>query len=98
MPADHQSSSTAVHSGGLTQRLRPLARRIMWRVARPYARQRGRQAELESSLARLRSDFEHVSRRQTEQIERLEDVTRELILTAETLRREIRSRRVGGEH
>jgi hypothetical protein len=97
MPVDHESTSTAVPANGLAQRLRPLARRVIWRVARPYARRRRHQAEVEGSLARLRSDFEHVSERHSEQIERLEDVTRELILTAETLRRELETRRADGE-
>jgi hypothetical protein len=97
MPLDHESNSAAVLPDGLRQRLRPLARRVMWRAARPYARRRARAADLEGSLARLQSDFDHVSKRHTEQIERLEDVTRELILTAESLRREIHARQVDGE-
>jgi hypothetical protein len=97
MPVDHESTSTAVLPDGLRQRVRPLARAVIWRVARPYARRRAREAELESSLARLQNDFKHVSERHAEQIERLEDVTRELILTAESLRREIHARRADGE-
>jgi hypothetical protein len=40
-----------------------------------------------ATLARLEADFEHVCGRHTEQIERLEDLVRELVLTAESLRR-----------
>jgi alanyl-tRNA synthetase len=40
-----------------------------------------------ASLERLQVDFEHVRERHTEQIERLEDLVRELVLTAESLRR-----------
>jgi hypothetical protein len=68
-------------------RLRGLARRGAWRFARPYARRRARESAAEDALARLQADFEHVSRRHTEQIERLEDLVRELVLTVESLRR-----------
>ncbi|HWY19316.1 MAG TPA: hypothetical protein VNY27_11465 [Solirubrobacteraceae bacterium] len=53
----------------------------------PYARYRARQAAAAAALARLQDDFEHVRKRHTEQIERLEDLVRELVLTAEALRR-----------
>jgi hypothetical protein len=39
------------------------------------------------ALGRLEADFEHLRERHTEQIERLEELVRELILTAESLRR-----------
>jgi hypothetical protein len=39
------------------------------------------------AIARLEADFEHLRERHTEQIERLEELVRELILTAESLRR-----------
>jgi alanyl-tRNA synthetase len=45
-----------------------------------------------TKLQRLQDDFEHVSKRHAEQIERLEDLTRELVRTAESLRREVASR------
>jgi hypothetical protein len=53
----------------------------------PYARYRTRQAAAAATLARLQDDFEHVRKRHTEQIERLEDLVRELVLTAEAMRR-----------
>ena len=40
-----------------------------------------------AALARLEADFEHVRERHTEQIERLEELVRELVITAESLRR-----------
>jgi hypothetical protein len=39
-------------------------------------------------VARLEAEFEQLRKRHTEQIERLEDLVRELVLTAETLRRD----------
>jgi hypothetical protein len=39
------------------------------------------------TLGRLEADFEHLRERHTEQIERLEELVRDLILTAESLRR-----------
>jgi uncharacterized protein involved in exopolysaccharide biosynthesis len=93
MTVDHESTPTAIAPNGLRGRLHPLARRVLWRVARPYAQLRAREAEIETSLAHLQSD----SKRHTEQIARLEDITRELILTAESLRRAVRARRVDGD-
>src|SRR5437016_8275234 len=68
-------------------RLRGIARRVLWLVARPYARRRLREAEMASALAQLEADLERVRVRHSEQIERLEDIARELVLTAESLRR-----------
>jgi hypothetical protein len=42
-----------------------------------------------AAVERLEVDLERLRERHTEQIERLEDLVRELVLTAETLRREI---------
>ncbi|MHB8234163.1 MAG: hypothetical protein ACYDHT_05855 [Solirubrobacteraceae bacterium] len=67
---------------------RQLARRALWRLAPGYARRRG----LPAAVARLQADFDHVSKRHTEQIERLEDLARELVATSESLRREIARR------
>jgi 2-polyprenyl-3-methyl-5-hydroxy-6-metoxy-1,4-benzoquinol methylase len=67
--------------------LRLLARRVMWRVAPPYARRRAARVELLTRLGRLESGLGYVRERHDEQIERLEDLARELILTAESLRR-----------
>jgi 2-polyprenyl-3-methyl-5-hydroxy-6-metoxy-1,4-benzoquinol methylase len=71
------------------QRLRPLARRVLWTVARPYARRRARRAESIARLGRVESTLEHLGERQGEQIERLEDLVRELVVTAESLRRSV---------
>jgi len=70
---------------GSRQRLRSVARKGLWRWARPYARRRARRAEAVSKLARLESVVE----RQSEQVERLEDLVREIVLSVESLRREI---------
>ena len=86
MTADDQTTP-AVQAAQPLPRPRAIARRVLWRVARPYARRRGREAELAAALGRLEADFEHVRERHTEQIERLEELVRELILTAESLRR-----------
>jgi len=61
----------------------------MRRAFPSYARYSARQASTAATIARLEQDFEHIRKRHTEQIERLEDLVRELILTAEALRREI---------
>jgi SAM-dependent methyltransferase len=71
----------------LRRRLRPLARRVLWRAAPGYARRRAARAQAPARLARLEAELEHIDERHGEQIERLEDVARELILTAESLRR-----------
>jgi len=78
------------------RRVRDLARRALWAAAPAYARRRGREAEMEAALGRLEADFEHVRERHTEQIERLEELVRELILTAESLRRSTPSREERG--
>jgi hypothetical protein len=74
------------------RRARELARRAMWRLAPAYARRRARNATAATTLQRLQDDLERVNKRHTEQIERLEDLTRELVLTVEVLRREIAER------
>lgn len=66
-------------------------------MARPYARRRAREAQVTATLARLQAELEHVSERHTEQIERLEELVRELVLTAEALRRRVSPREDGGE-
>ena len=88
---DQMNAHTGVarHPAGVRGRSRELARRALWRMAPAYARRRSRKAELAGALARLQADFEHVSKRHSEQIERLEDLAAELVLTAESLRREI---------
>jgi hypothetical protein len=79
----------------LRGRLRGLARRTLPRIAPSYARHRARQIELAATVARLQADFEHVRERHTEQIERLEDLSRELVLAVESLRRDIAQRERG---
>ncbi len=54
-----------------------------------YLRQRAREAELATSVGRMQSEVEHIGTRHAEQIERLEDLARELIATAEALRRRV---------
>lgn len=84
--------SVAGPLGGARRRSRELARRALWRLAPAYARRRSRKAGLAAAVARLEADFEHVSKRHSEQIERLEDLAAELVRTAESLRREIAER------
>jgi hypothetical protein len=74
---------------GARARARYLARKTMWRVAPAYGRRRARKVGMATALARLETDFEHVRKRHGEQIERLEDLARELVLAVESLRREI---------
>jgi hypothetical protein len=78
-------------AGPLTgrRRVRELARRALWRVAPAYARRRSARIATASAVERLQAEFEQLRKRHTEQIERLEDLVRELVLTAETLRREV---------
>jgi hypothetical protein len=71
---------------------REFARRALWRFAPAYARRRSGKAALAATVRRLEADFEHVSKRHGEQIERLEELARELVATAESLRREIARR------
>jgi hypothetical protein len=77
-------------AGALTgrRRARELARRALWRIAPAYARRRSGRIATASALERLQAEFEQLRKRHTEQIERLEDLVRELVLTAETLRRD----------
>ncbi len=71
---------------------RELARRTLWRLAPAYARRRSSRSALAATVRRLEADFQHVSKRHGEQIERLEELARELVATAESLRREIAAR------
>ena len=93
MTADDQmTAQSAGTRDAARRRSRELARRAMWRLAPAYARRRARRAATATTLQRLQDDVEHVSKRHTEQIERLEDLTRELVLTVEILRRQIAER------
>ena len=92
MPADDQTRLATRLAQPLRrsrQRLRSVARRGLRRVARPYARRRSRRADTVARLGRVETELEHVGERHSEQIERLEDLVRELVLTAEALRREL---------
>jgi SAM-dependent methyltransferase len=71
----------------LRQRVRPLARALLWRLAPGYARRRAARGEALVRLGRVEGELDHVRERAAEQIARLEDLARELILTAEVLRR-----------
>jgi hypothetical protein len=93
MTADDQmTANIAIGPRDVARRSRELARRALWRFAPAYARRRARRATAATTLQRVRDDLEHVSKRHTEQIERLEDLTRELVLAVEVLRREIAER------
>jgi hypothetical protein len=90
MTADDQTTPAvpgAQQSRRSSRRLREIARRAVWRIAPAYGRHRTRVAEMAAALARLEADFEHVRERHAEQIQRLEDLVRELVLAAESLRR-----------
>jgi hypothetical protein len=98
MTADDQTRPAmpiAQSPRGPRRRLREFARRALPRVAPSYARHRARAIELEATVRRMEADFEHVRERHTEQIERLEDLVRELVLTAESLRRRLAQRQQG---
>jgi hypothetical protein len=68
---------------------RELARRAIWRFAPAYAKRRVRNASESDRLRRLEQELERVGERHSEQIDRLEDLTRELVLSVASLRREI---------
>ncbi|HXN38646.1 MAG TPA: hypothetical protein VN892_11440 [Solirubrobacteraceae bacterium] len=87
-----QGSSGARILARLRDRLWTAASRILLRTAPLYARHRAGQAEMAGALARLQAEFEHVRERHDEQIERLEEMARELVLAVESLRREISKR------
>jgi glucose-6-phosphate-specific signal transduction histidine kinase len=62
---------------------------LLLRAFPPYARYSARQASTAAALERLQRDVKHVRERHTEQIDRLEDLARELVATAESLRRDL---------
>lgn len=68
---------------------RGLLRRAVLRLIYPFAHhQREVDGEIVGALRGQEAELEHVAERHTEQIERLEDLVRELILTAEQLRKD----------
>jgi SAM-dependent methyltransferase len=69
--------------------LRRVARGVLWRLAPAYARRRAGRADLVARLGRLEAELQRVGERHDEQIERLEDLVRELVLTAESQRRSV---------
>lgn len=66
---------------------REIARRAIWRFAPAYARRRVRTASQRERLQRLEAELERVSERHSEQIDRLEDLARELVLSIASLQR-----------
>lgn len=70
-------------------RLGGRARGLMRRAVPPYARYSARQASMVAAIAALEGDLEHLRKRHSEQIERLETLAGELVLAAEALRRDI---------
>jgi hypothetical protein len=74
-------------SGSASARARDLARRAMWRFAPAYARRRVQRASERERLQRLEAELERVSERHSEQIDRLEDLARELVLSIASLQR-----------
>jgi 2-polyprenyl-3-methyl-5-hydroxy-6-metoxy-1,4-benzoquinol methylase len=78
----------AVPTDSLRARIRARVRRVLLRAARPHARyQREVDQAIVTALQQLESEVARVGERHTEQIERLEDLARELVQTAESLRR-----------
>lgn len=96
----HDQPTPATPVAQLLQRsrngLRATARGALWRLARPYARRRAREVQMAATIDRLEADLEHVRQRHTEQIDRLEELVRELILTAESVRRSAAAREAHG--
>jgi SAM-dependent methyltransferase len=69
-------------------RLRNAVRRGLLRAMRPFTHhQHELDAEIVAALRHQQTELEHVGERHAEQIERLEQLARELIRTAESLRR-----------
>jgi 2-polyprenyl-3-methyl-5-hydroxy-6-metoxy-1,4-benzoquinol methylase len=90
MTADDQTIKAAAPQGRLREsrrRLRAIAHRGLRRIARPYARLGAADASLAAAQAGMDAKLEHLATRHGEQIERLEDLVCELVMTAETLRR-----------
>jgi molecular chaperone GrpE (heat shock protein) len=79
-------------SNRLRDRLRTTAAVSLLRAVPALARYRAQRAEMAGAIARLQAEFEHVRERHDEQIERLEDLSRELVLAIEALRRDIAKR------
>ncbi|HTA96341.1 MAG TPA: class I SAM-dependent methyltransferase [Solirubrobacteraceae bacterium] len=68
---------------------RGLLRRVVLRLIHPFTHhQREVDGEIVGALRQQEAELEHLAERHSEQIERLEDLARELILTAEQLRKD----------
>ena len=89
MTVDDQTTPATRLVPAVRVRLRSLLRTLARRYAGPYVRQRAREAEMAGSVGRLQAEVKHIGTRHTEQIERLEDLARELVATAEALRRRV---------
>lgn len=91
MSTDRQKIPQALRPPAIARLLRggvrPLAHRALWRLAPAYAARRAARAGLPAALARVQGEVEHLGERHEEQLERLEDLARELILAVESLRR-----------
>lgn len=69
--------------------LRGLLRSVVLRLIHPFTHhQRAVDGELVGALRQQEAELKHLAERHSEQIERLEDLARELILTAEQLRKD----------
>jgi 2-polyprenyl-3-methyl-5-hydroxy-6-metoxy-1,4-benzoquinol methylase len=72
----------------LRNRIRARLRGLLLRAVRPHARyQREVDQAIVAALAYLEAELAQIRERHTEQIDRLEDLARELVQTAESLRR-----------
>jgi hypothetical protein len=69
----------------------------MWRFAPAYARRRARAASEADRLRLVELELKRVSERHTEQIDRLEDLARELVLSVASLRRAARHEPAEGD-
>jgi hypothetical protein len=95
MTVEEHTRHTAAHP--LRVHIAAIARKALPRVAPSYARYRVRRAEMAATIGRLEADCAHVRERHTEQIERLEDLVRELVVAVESLRRSQAARDGDGE-
>jgi hypothetical protein len=93
MTAEDSTTTTtgagAAVSASARSPTRELVRRAMWRFAPAYGRRRVRQASERDRLRRLELEFERVSERHAEQIDRLEDLARDLVGSVASLRRDL---------
>ncbi len=82
-----QASRPAGASRSLYSRVRPFVRGLLWRAAPGYAGRRSARLQALTRLAGVEAELNRLGERHGEQIELLEDLARELILAAESLRR-----------